>query len=189
MNLPPRILVAGIGNIFLADDAFGVRVAELLMHRQFPPGVRITDFGIRGLDLAYTLLDDWDAAILIDAVPRGEAPGTLFVIEPELDDENAPGAPVLMEGHSMDPARVLQLVRSLGGRLPRVLVVGCEPAPFDSDADINMELTPAVAAAIEPAARRVESIVNDLLAQPLSKENRHVPEHTPSTLETAAANP
>jgi len=78
----PRILIAGVGNIFLGDDAFGVEVVQQMAGRTFPPGVRIVDFGIRGLDLTYALLEDYDAAIIVDALPRGQAPGTLYVVEP-----------------------------------------------------------------------------------------------------------
>src|SRR5689334_8572384 len=113
----PRILVAGIGNIFLGDDAFGVEVAQRLARRAWPEGVRVVDFGIRGLDLAYALLDGYDAAILVDAAPRGGPPGSLYVIEPS---EGGPagqdevGAGTLIEGHGMDPVKVLRLVAALG---------------------------------------------------------------------------
>ena len=111
---PPRILVAGIGNIFLGDDAFGVHVTQRLLQQQrpWPDNVRIRDFGIRGLDLVYALLDGCDVAIFIDAVPRGEKPGTLFVIEPDL---SVLAADVAIEAHSMDPVKVLNSARSMGG--------------------------------------------------------------------------
>ena len=96
------ILVAGIGNVFLADDGFGVEVARRLAERELPAGVKVADFGIRGMDLAYELQEDYDAAILVDAVPRGQPPGTLFVIEPELD-----AAEPALDAHAMDPVRVL----------------------------------------------------------------------------------
>src|SRR5438270_10145755 len=79
-----RILIACIGNIFLGDDGFGVEVAQRLMNRQYPEGVQVTDFGIRGMDLAYTLLDDYDTLVLVDTVSRGGTPGTLYLIEPDL---------------------------------------------------------------------------------------------------------
>jgi len=115
------ILIAGIGNVFLADDGFGVEVARLLAQRELPPGVKVADFGIRGMDLAYALRD-YDVAIFLDAVPRGGPPGTLYVIEPELD-----GTQVGPDAHAMDPVKVLALADGLGDPLPRVLVVGCEP--------------------------------------------------------------
>ena len=111
----PRVLIAGVGNIFLGDDAFGVEVAQLLARRQLPDGVRVVDFGIRGLDLAYTLLDPYEAVVLVDAMPRGGRPGTLYVLEPECVPAEGSEAIPLMDAHSLDPARVLRLVASLGG--------------------------------------------------------------------------
>src|ERR1700736_5676334 len=83
----PRILIACVGNIFLGDDAFGVEVARRLAYHPLPPGVRVIDFGIRGLDLTYALLDGCEGPILVDAAPRGEAPGTLSVIQPDPIDQ------------------------------------------------------------------------------------------------------
>jgi hydrogenase maturation protease len=129
-KMTPRILIAGIGNIFFGDDAFGVEVAHRLMVRELPASVRVADFGIRGYDLAYALMDGYDVAILVDASPRGGIPGTVYTIEPDLPSgDAAPGqgiAPAI-DGHSMDPMRVLASVKALGGDFKRVLVVGCEP--------------------------------------------------------------
>jgi len=173
MNSPPRILIACIGNIFLGDDAFGVRVAERLGPHQFPENVRCVDFGIRGIDLTYALLDGCDIAILVDAAPRGERPGTLYVMEPKLDyDENASAAGVL-EGHSMQPVKVLQQVRAMGGQVRRVLLLGCEPTPLDSDQEMSDQLSPPVAQAIEPAIEMLQSLVSRLCADPTTKEVRH----------------
>src|SRR5947209_17090655 len=124
----PRILVACVGNIFLGDDAFGVEVARRLARRQ-PPEVRVVDFGIRGFDLTYALLEDYEAVVLVDAVPRGGPPGTLYVLEP--DTAEPADAPATVETHDMDPMKVLRLVRAMGGRVRRLVVVGCEPAPAD----------------------------------------------------------
>src|SRR5215212_7277717 len=110
----PSILIAGIGNIFLGDDAFGVEVAQRLTQRAWPEGVRVVDFGIRGFDLAYAILDGPDLTIMVDAVPRGEAPGTLYLIEPELGDIDSAGDQAL-DTHGMNPVKVLQLVKRLGG--------------------------------------------------------------------------
>jgi hydrogenase maturation protease len=130
MNVP-RILVAGIGNIFLGDDAFGVEVVRRLATQNLPQGVEVVDFGIRSLDLTYALLDGYGAVILIDAIPRGQTPGTLYVIEPEPDEPVVGRADeVLLESHRLNPANVLQLVRRMGGRIDRLLLVGCEPSPF-----------------------------------------------------------
>jgi hydrogenase maturation protease len=152
-----RILVAGIGNIFLGDDAFGVEVARLLLARPQPRGVRVVDFGIRGLDLAYALTDGCDAAVLVDAAPRGQRPGTLYLIEPELD--SAAGPSVGFDGHSMNPVAVLRLASTLG-ELPRqVFVVGCEPTPNALEEDADFQLSGPVLAALGPAVDMVESLI------------------------------
>src|SRR5215831_4586013 len=115
------ILIAGIGNIFLGDDAFGSEVARRLACRTTRPNVRIVDFGIRGLDLAYSLLGGWNAVIVVDAMPHGEAPGTISVVEPQLDALDA--GPPALEAHGMDPMRVLALARSMGAELKNVRIV------------------------------------------------------------------
>jgi hydrogenase maturation protease len=148
------ILVACIGNVFQGDDAFGVEVAMELLRRPPMPDVRIVDFGIRGLDLTYALMDAPELTILVDAVSRGGEPGTVYVIEPDLDGTNAQP----MDAHSMDPLQVLQAVQNLGGRLGRVLLVGCEPADLGGE-EGRMGLTPPVTAAIELAADMVESLI------------------------------
>jgi len=160
----PRILVAGVGNIFLGDDAFGVEVAQRLARRALPQGVRVVDFGIRGLDLAYALLDKYEAVILLDAMPRGGRSGTLYVLEApsEATSPSAEGMP-LVEGHNMDPARVLRLVASLGGPPQRLLIVGCEPESCGEDGDIPTEMSTAVRAAVDEAIPLVESLIGRLL--------------------------
>lgn len=154
----------GIGNIFLGDDAFGSELARRMIGRPLPDGVRVVDFGIRGLDLAYSLLDDRKATILVDAVPRGGPPGTLYVIEPDPTEyaDTSTGDPVV-EGHSMDPVRVLRMAAAMGGKLRRVLVVGCEPATLGSDDDAAMGLSPPVEAAGEEAIRLIDSLVHQIL--------------------------
>src|SRR5215510_12073163 len=119
------ILVAGVGNIFLGDDAFGSEVARRLAHRSLPENVLVVDFGIRGLDLVYELLNDYDGVIVIDATTRGGIPGTLYVIEPDLSELGKSTAE--MELHGMDPVRVLALAHSMGADLKHVRIVGCEP--------------------------------------------------------------
>jgi hydrogenase maturation protease len=154
------VLIAGIGNVFLADDGFGVEVARLLAQRELPAGVKVADFGIRGMDLAYELQEDYDAAILVDAVPRGGEPGTLYVIEP--DPAQAEG---MLDAHSMDPVRVLGLAKVLGSLPPRVLVVGCEPAVHiaQDDEELQVALSAPVKAATLEAVELVESVLADLL--------------------------
>ncbi|HEX5692789.1 MAG TPA: hydrogenase maturation protease, partial [Roseiflexaceae bacterium] len=160
--MAPRILIAGIGNIFLGDDAFGVEVAQRLAQRSLPDGVRVVDYGIRGFDLAYAMMDEPEVTILVDAAPRGEQPGTLYLIEPDLAEIAQAGASI--ETHSMNPVRVLQLVQTLGGQPGRVLVLGCEPQSFDSD-DGHIGLTPPVAAAADEAVHMLEELIASLLAE------------------------
>ena len=150
------ILVAGVGNIFLGDDGFGVEVARRLQSVALAEDVKVADFGIRGVHLAYELLDGYEMVILIDATPRGEPPGTLYVIEPEPEEPDPDEVPPL-DAHGMDPAAVLNLLGVLGGQVDRMLVVGCEPAV----ADEGMNLSPAVEAAIEPAMTLVQDLINE----------------------------
>ena len=156
----PRILVGGVGNIFLGDDAFGVEVVRCLAGRRLPDGVRVVDFGIRGLDLAYALLDGYDAAILVDTLSRGHEPGTLYVLEPDLDREEDP-PDTLIQTHNLDPFQVLRLVQALGGRLPWLRVVGCEPADLG---ERLMDLSEPVRAAVAQAAELLETLVEDYRA-------------------------
>ena len=157
---PQRILIAGVGNIFLGDDAFGSEVARRLACRPLPDGVRVVDFGIRGLDLTYALLDSYEAVILVDAVPRGGRPGTLYVLEPA----PSPGEAVpAVEGHNLDPANVLRLAAAMGGQVGRLLLVGCEPTPFDEADEMRMELSEPVRATADEAVALVEALVGKLL--------------------------
>ncbi len=154
----PRILVAGIGNIFFGDDAFGVEVVRRLAGRPQPEGVRVVDFGIRGFDLACALLDGCDLAILVDATPRDGPPGTLYVIEPEAPQ--GPGEPAGM--HGLDPQRVLALVRALGGEPPPLRLVGCEPSSLGSLEEPAMGLSEPVAAAVGEAVVRIEGLIEEM---------------------------
>ena len=146
--VPLRVLVAGIGNVFLGDDGFGVALAARVAFA----GVDVVDFGIRGLDLAYALAE-YDVAILLDATPRGGAPGTLYVIEPDLD-----GLPLDVDAHAMDPVKVLALAKTLGGELPRTLVLGCEPQAAEEFTD----LSEPVRAALPAAEDLLAGLVNDV---------------------------
>jgi hydrogenase maturation protease len=149
-----KILVAGVGNIFLGDDGFGVEVALALSQRQLPESVKVKDFGIRGFDLAYALLDPWDAVIIVDALPRGQAAGTLYVVEPDL--ASLPGAAsAAINPHGMDPVQVLNLAASQGTISAQVLVVGCEPQDFGDELEGRMGLSAPVQAAVEEAAKMV----------------------------------
>ncbi|WP_199431949.1 hydrogenase maturation protease [Qaidamihabitans albus] len=146
-----RVLVAGIGNIFLGDDGFGAEVARRVSTMDPPPGVVAADYGIRGMHLAYEMLDSrYDTTIMVDTVSRGGAPGTLYVIE--ADPDSCAGAEV--DAHGMTPAAVLALLRQLGGDPGRVLVLGCEAECLDE----GIGLSPPVAAAVDEAAARVLEI-------------------------------
>jgi hydrogenase maturation protease len=157
------VLVAGIGNIFQTDDAFGVEVAARLSGLDLPSGVRVEDFGIRGVHLAYELLEGYDGLVLVDAVPMGEPPGTLAVIEPQPAGEGCGGAPGV-DAHTMSPDVVLATLTRLGGSLERVYVVGCQPASLEE----GMGLTPAVAAAVDGAVDMCLDLLTDI-AEPAGK--------------------
>ena len=154
-----RILIAGIGNIFLGDDGFGVEVARHLVQKEWPEGVRVTDFGIRGFDLAYAMMDDYDVTILVDALSRGEAPGTLFILEANLNELNSEAQ---LNAHGMNPEQVLHLLKTLGGQPKRVLVVGCEPQTFGPEGIGVMGLSEPVQNAIAEAVKMVEELVEKL---------------------------
>jgi hydrogenase maturation protease len=147
-----RILVAGVGNVFLRDDAFGVEVVRLLAERRQPPEVQIRDFGIRGVHLAYELLNGYDLFVLVDAAPRGAAPGTVTVLEVDLPGVDA--IPVI-DAHSLTPDAIFGLLSSLGGHPGRSLVVACEPAEVDP----GMGLSDPVREAVPYAVRAVEEIL------------------------------
>ena len=160
----PSVLIAGIGNIFLGDDAFGVEVAQRLAGRKLPDRVKVVDFGIRGFDLAYALLDRFDVTILVDACPRGGAPGTLYVIEPDLHvsaKDAAEAAQTTVDAHSMNPMNVIRMAKSMGGDLKRILLVGCEPLTLGPE-EGAMGLSEPVAAMVEEAANRIESLVKTI---------------------------
>lgn len=160
----PSVLIAGIGNIFLGDDAFGVEVAQRLAGRKLPERVKVVDFGIRGFDLAYALLDRFDVTILVDACPRGGAPGTLYVIEPDLNvsaQDAAEAEQTTVDAHSMNPMNVIRMAKSMGGELKRILLVGCEPLTLGPE-EGAMGLSEPVAAMVEEAANRIESLVETI---------------------------
>jgi hydrogenase maturation protease len=155
---PARVLVAGIGNIFLGDDAFGVEVVTRLATETVPDDVRLLDVGTRSLNLAYEMADGgYETVILVDALSRGRAPGTLSVLEPyELDVDTA-----LVDPHGIRPEHVHEMVRALGGTVGRVLVVGCEPSCIE-----GVGLSDAVAGAVEEAVRVVQRIVSESKTAP-----------------------
>lgn len=162
--MSPNVLVAGVGNILLGDDGFGVEVARRLSRTPQAQTVRIADFGIRSLHLAYELLEGYDTLVLIDAMSRGDTPGTVFVVEPDLDhlegldepspDDGAHQSPML-DAHTLHPAAVLRTARALGARLATIRIVGCEPA----------ELEPRIglSAPVESAVDRAVVLVGELM--------------------------
>ena len=161
-----RILIAGIGNIFHGDDAFGVEVAACLSRRTLPPAARVVDFGIRGFDLAYELLGGDDVTILVDATSRGGPPGTLYTIEVDTNAPTGLDEPRIdVATHGMNPMRVLQMAKTMGGPLGRILLVGCEPETLGSEEEGQMGLSDTVAAVIETAADMVEDLALRILAE------------------------
>jgi hydrogenase maturation protease len=151
-----RVLIAGVGNIFFGDDGFGVEVARRLVCESWSTDVRVMDFGIRGVHLAYELIAGYDLAIIVDTVSRGAAPGTIYVIEPDLE-----GVSCVSDSHDMVLDNVFAMVRTLGGSMPRrVLIVGCEPADFGE----KIGLSEPVSRAIPNTIRAVFEIVQGRMA-------------------------
>jgi hydrogenase maturation protease len=160
-----RILVAGIGNIFLGDDGFGVEVVRRLANCELPASVRVSDFGIRGFDLAYALQDGYDVTILVDACARDAAPGTVYVIEPDLAVLEQPGQTQgLVETHGMHPINVLRMAKSMNVQLKRVFVVGCEPASLGGE-EGEMGLSGAVEDSLDQAVETVRSLIGRSLQE------------------------
>lgn len=174
--MAPRTLVACLGNIFLGDDGFGVAVAERLAGHDLGGDVQVTDYGIRGMHLAYDLAHGWDRVILVDATARGGAPGTVYVIEPEAqpasvepDGANggagasgagasgAAGGATLLDAHGMQPDLMLEMAGVLGGNGARMLIVGCEPASLEE----GIGLSVPVAAAVDEAVAVVRRLAGD----------------------------
>ena len=153
-----RILVAGIGNIFMGDDGFGMEVARRLAGRALPAEVVVKDFGISGIDLTYALMDPYELVILVDACARGGEPGTVYLIEPELKE----GTTVPFEAHSMNPMNVLRTVRQMGGARGKILLVGCEPADLGPE-EGKLGLSEVVDAAIGGAMEMIEKLVAENL--------------------------
>lgn len=149
-----RVLVAGVGNIFLGDDAFGSEVARRLATRPLPDGVRVTDYGIGGIHLAYDLLGDVDLLVLVDALPTGAAPGTVSLLEVDPTDDVTGGT---VDSHAMDPAMVFASLRGLGGTVPPTVVVGCEPGEVTE----RMGLSAVVEAAVEPTIEQILTLLDD----------------------------
>lgn len=161
VSAKPKILVAGVGNIFLGDDGFGVEVVRRLLNREMPAEARVVDFGIRGLDLAYALQDGYETTILIDAFPHGQAPGTVSVVVPD-EDQIAAAPNNFVEPHSMHPLNVLRMARGMNGTLNRVLLVGCEPGYLGGD-EGSMGLSEPVDAAVEEAVNVTDRLIKQIM--------------------------
>ncbi len=162
------VLVAGVGNLFLGDDGFGCEVARRLAGGPLPSGVEVSDFGIRGLHLAYRLLDPVSLLVVVDAVARGGPPGTLYLLEPALEPPAEPAAP---DAHGLDLPAVFAALRALGGELPVTRIVGCEPASVDE----RLGLSPRVEASVEDAVRLVREVIGrqpGAARRPLAAEGR-----------------
>lgn len=159
MKKRENILIACIGNIFLGDDGFGCEVAKELQKRDLPENVKLVDYGIRGYDLAYALLDGYELTIFVDAVPRGEIAGTLYLIEPETAEfENQPPNPTMLDAHTMNPTHVLRMAHQLGAKFNKLLLVGCEPE-FLGGEEGFMGLSDAVKRSVSEAAEMVFSLI------------------------------
>lgn len=152
----PQTLVAGIGNIFLGDDGFGCEVVRSLVGFEIPAGVRVVDYGIRGLDLAYALLEPYQTVILIDAIRRGESAGTVYILQPA----TGAGQDVALDPHSMDPVRLIATARALGEITAELFIVGCEPLDFGEEFEGRMGLSAPVTEAVPEGARAVLDLVH-----------------------------
>ena len=158
-----RTLVAGVGNIFQRDDAFGVEVIKLLAGRPWPSGVEVADFGIRGVHLVYELLGGCDLFVLVDAARRGYPPGTVTVLQVEPSDMARDG---VLDAHGLAPDQVFAMLAAMDSRPARSLVVACEPA----DMSPGMGLSDPVREALPAAVRAVEEILEQ--AQQAQREQR-----------------
>jgi hydrogenase maturation protease len=157
------VLIAGIGNIFQGDDAFGVEVIHRLAEIDLPRQVRVMDIGIRSIDLGFALLDAYDLTILVDATSRGGAPGTLYTIEISAEDlPDAGDEASMVNSHGLNPVLVLALAKSMGAAFKRVLLIGCEPLVLDQDASGYIGLSEVVEAAVNPAVQTILQLIENV---------------------------
>ena len=160
MNRNRRILVAGIGNIFFGDDAFGVEVIAALTRADLPENVDAVDFGIRGYDLAYAIMDGYGATILVDITSNGQPPGTLYLMELN-PEEIAKQEQKMPDAHGLDPVQVLRLVHAFGGQIKRLYLVGCEPAVLETE-EGEIGLSEVVRAAVPEAVEMIKRLIGKL---------------------------
>jgi hydrogenase maturation protease len=166
----PRILIAGIGNIFLGDDGFGVEVVRRLSQCQLPADVRVVDFGIRGFDLTYALQDGYETTILVDACPHGEQPGTVYVLEPNLDAAGNGPEQSMVDAHSLNPMNVIRLAQAMNAPIKKMLLVGCEPETLGGE-EGAMGLSATVEAAVDVAVKQISSLIGRILDGTWDKQN------------------
>ena len=158
-----RILIAGVGNLLRGDDGFGVAVAHALAEKYKSSDVRVFEAGIAGIALVQELMSGYDALIVADAIDRSEAPGTVYLIEPETPDidsiEPAALHNSLVDSHYAEPSKVLLLAKALGVLPERVLMIGCQPGGLD---ELGDNLSRPVKAAVKIAVKRIESLIEEL---------------------------
>lgn len=146
------VLVAGIGNLFLSDDGFGPEVVRRLAQQDLPDHVKVVDYGIRGMHLAYDLLAGYRALILVDALPGHGTAGTIIVLQVGRHDLGTGD----FDPHGMAPVAVLAGVHQLGGTLPPTYLVGCQAASLEE----GIGLSEAVAAAVPDAIAAVRALLD-----------------------------
>ncbi len=161
-ELVPQILVAGVGNTWMKDDAFGSEVVKGLLKTDLPEGATVLDFGTGGLDLAYELMRGYNAMILVDVSRQGGEPGTLYVMDPDPAEIKVIGDGEVVNPHGMDPHTVLRFVKTVGGWPGRVVVVACEPAVVEEH---GLGMSPEVEAAVERGVKLVQETVEELRAE------------------------
>jgi hydrogenase maturation protease len=159
-----RILVAGIGNIFLGDDGFGCEVARALATMDVSREAKVIDYGIRGIDLAYALIEPYDVVIFVDAIARGGRPGSVYLLQPVNSEKDLDGGTAL-DPHAMDPMHLMAMARSLGEIGAEIYIVGCEPHDFGDELEGRMELSTVVRAAVPEAAQMVVELIDGIHAQ------------------------
>lgn len=172
-----RFLVAGLGNLFRGDDAFGSEVARRLQSKEISTDVRVIDFGTRGYDFAFALADGYECVLIVDTVDRDAMPGTLFVIEPELDElENFRHNDIQDQSHDVNPLAALRLAKTFCDTLPRLILIGCQPLELGDEMEGCLGLSEPVAAAIDPAIERVVSLLDEFanaVESPVTNGARH----------------
>ena len=160
-----RVLVVGVGNVLHGDDGFGVEVARRLGERPLPPGVTVAETGIGGIHLVHELMAGYDALVVIDAVDRGRAPGTVMVIDAEVVDvgelRSEERHDLLADMHLATPERALMVAKATGVLPERTIIVGCQPAEIET---LGIGLTSTVNDAVATAVTEVERCVSELMS-------------------------